>query len=300
MADLKETEDTPLDEDVKDLVDEQDDEDERPHSGEDVNPDDPDDHEREAIRERRRLEKVERRERREKAIIRDKTELEFLRKRNEDLERRITGVEQHTFQTSLSQLDANIAQARREADMAERVIAKAVEAGNGSDVTQAMRYRDQAFQRIQQLSTVKQQASPPKPTATLDERTAHYAREFLKENTWYDQSGKSEESAIVLAIDQNLAREGFRSDTEEYWQELRTRAARRLPERFKPVSGERTPRGGPAVGSGKEHAPASTRQEIMVSPDRKQAMIDAGVWDDPTLRARYIKRYAEYDRQHKS
>ena len=64
---------------------------------------------------------------------------------------------------------------------------------------------------------------------------------------------------------------------------------------------ERVARGGPAMGSGREHAPSSTRKtEVYVSPDRKQALIDAGVWDDPVLRTKYVKRYQEYDRNNKS
>ena len=31
-----------------------------------------------------------------------------------------------------------------------------------------------------------------------------------------------------------------------------------------------------------------------------QALVDAGVWDDPVLRQKYVKRYSEYDRQQKS
>ena len=50
--------------------------------------------ERESIRERRRKEKQERKQRRDTAIKRDKVELNFLRKRNEDLERRISAQEQ--------------------------------------------------------------------------------------------------------------------------------------------------------------------------------------------------------------
>jgi hypothetical protein len=54
------------------------------------------------------------------------------------------------------------------------------------------------------------------------------------------------------------------------------------------------------VGSGREHAPTSTRQEVYLSPERKQALVDAGVWDDPVLRMKYAKRYAEYDRNAKA
>lgn len=274
------------------------------------------DNERDAIRERRRAEKQERKQRREEAIKRDKLELDFLRKRNDDLERRVSAQEQRTHKLDLSAFDAELAKAAQEAEMAERVIAKAVAAGNGDDVTQAMRYRDAAMARIQQLTFQKQRVAAQPPQAPkpqqIDDLTMRYAQEFIKENPWYDAQGRDEDSAIVIAIDQALAKAGFDPRTPEYWDELRTRAARRLPERFeaeekapsrrveeKPEP-KREPRGGPAVGSGREHAPPSTRKEIYISPERKQALVDAGVWDDPVLRAKYVKRYAEYDRNNKA
>jgi hypothetical protein len=268
--------------------------------------DDSDEAEREAIRERRRQEKQDRKERREKAITRDKLELDFLRKRNDELERRMMSHEQKFQQIDLGQLDARIAKAKNDAELAERVIAKAIENGNGADVTQALRYRDQAIAQMNQLMVAKQQAvrpvNPPQPQ--IDDMTMHYAKEFIEENSWYDPQGRDEDSAIVLAIDQALAKEGLNPQSEEYWDELRSRAARRLPERFgktkKAVQKtERNPRGGPAVGSGREHAPPSTRKEIYINPERKEALIEAGVWDDPVLRMKYVKRYAEYDRANK-
>lgn len=283
-------------------------EDERTKAAADEDDGDGNDDEREAIRERRRLEKLERKERRDQAIKRDKLELEFLRKRNDDLERRVTAQEQRAHQVDISTYDAQIANAAKEAELAERVIAKAVEAGNGKDVAQALKYRDQAMQKVQQLQYAKQQAAQQRPSGQqLDDMTMHYANEFIKENPWYDSQGRDEDSAIVIAIDQSLAKDGYNPQSEEYWHELRKRAARRLPEKFKTERRdtrepreERTPRGGPAVGSGREHAPATTRKEIYVSPERKQALIDAGVWDDPVLRMKYVKRYAEYDRNNKA
>jgi len=258
------------------------------------------DAEREAIRERRRLEKLERKDRRDKAITRDKTELDFLRKRNDELERRMSEQEKRAYQADLNKLEAQIAAAAREAEMADKVIAKAVTAGNGDDVTQAMRYRDQAMARLQQLNQSKHQASQMPMPNQADDGAMQYAKEFLNENKWYDIHGKDEDSAIVLAIDQTLSREGFDPRSEEYWDELRTRAARRLPEKFKTKSTVRSPRGGPEVGSGREHAPTSTRTEIYLSPERKQALIEAGVWDDPVLRRKYAMRYSEYDRANRS
>lgn len=261
--------------------------------------------EREAIRERRRKEKVERKERREKAISRDKLELDFLRKRNDDLERRLTAQEQRAHQSDLNSFDSQLQQAQKEAEMADRVIAKAIEVGNGADAAQALKYRDEAIAKIHQLTAAKQNAQKrPEPTNKIDDMTMRHAQDFIERNKWYDPTGGDEDSAIVLAIDNALVKEGYDPRSEDYWDELETRAARRLPEHFNKSSKpraefkeERTPRGGPAVGSGKEHAPTSTRKEIYISPERKQALIDAGVWDDPELRARYAKRYAEYDRQ---
>ena len=287
--------------------DEDDSEDERTQSSADEDDDgDGNDDERAAIRERRRLEKTERKGRRDTAIKRDKLELDFLRKRNDNLERRVSAQEQRAHQVDLGSYDAYISQAAKEAEMAERVIAKAVESGNGADVTQAMRYRDQAMQKMQKLQYDKQLAAqkrPQEPGQTLDEMTIHHAKQFMAENPWYDSQGRDEDSAVVIAIDQSLAKDGYNPQSEEYWTELRKRSARRLPEKFKNKGfdrEERTPRGGPAVGSGREHAPSSTRREIYVSPERKQALVEAGVWDDPVLRMKYVKRYAEYDRNNKA
>lgn len=272
---------------------------------EEDHPDDVDktDKEREAIRERRRLEKLERKERRDKAITRDKVELDFLRNRNDELERRMSAQEQRSQQTELSQVDAAIQKAIKDAELAESIIAKAVSSGNGEDVTKAMRYRDEAIAKAQQLSAYKQQASRPAAlvqTPQVDPTVVEHAKDFMEDHPWYDAQGRNEDSAIVLAIDQALAKEGFDPKSDDYWDELRKRVARRLPDKVKAPEPSRVPRGGPAVGSSKEHAPVSTRREVYISPERKQALIDAGVWDDSVLRAKYVKRYAEYDRVNKA
>jgi len=288
---------TPPDEDP----DEEPDEDDERVAQEDDDEPSEDDDEREAIRERRRQEKKDRKERRDQAIKRDKTEMDFLRKRNDDLEHRLTAQEQRAFNSDLGAYDVAISKAAKEAEMAERVIAKAVDAGNGEDVATALKYRDDARIRSQQFAWQKLQAAQkaPKPKQQgMDETVVHYASEFIKENPWYDQSGRNEDSAIVIAIDQTLANEGYDPKSEGYWSELRKRASKRLPDRFGKLA-KRESRGGPAVGSGREHAPTSTRKEIYISPERKEALIEAGVWDDPVLRTKYVKRYAEYDRQNK-
>ena len=191
------------------------------------------DEEREAIRERRRQEKLDRKQRKEVAISRDKLEMDFLRKRNDDLERRLDGVETHTFRTQLQDVDRQIKHSSDEVRMADQVIAKAIAAGNGEDVVKAMKYRDEAIARVNQLTYARQNAVPPqKPAQGMDDRVALHAQEFLSENKWYDIHGRDEDSKIVLAIDAALVSDGYDPKSEDYWTELRKRAARRLPEKF--------------------------------------------------------------------
>ena len=274
--------------------------------------------ERESIRERRRKEKQERKQRRDTAIKRDKVELNFLRKRNEDLERRVSAQEQKSQNLEMGNIDQHIAVAQKELNLADQVIEKGVENQSGEDVRKALAYRDQAQKKIAQLERQKQQANvqmqqQQQPQTQVDDRVLAHAQEFMDDNPWYDINGGNEESSIVNAIDASLTKEGFDPATDEYWDELTERAARRLPEKFEdfveevgeqeeptPVKKKRVARGGPAVGSGKEHAPASTRKEVYISPERKQAMMDHGVWDDPVLRQKYVKRYMEWDRENKA
>lgn len=278
-----------------------------------------DDDRRASIRERRRLEKIERKERQEEARKRRTTEMAFLEKRNEELERRFSALESKQIQSELSEFDTHIAQAKQRAQLAEQVFAKAINAKNGEDAAKAMQYRDQARAAVYELEQRKnqelyrinqaqqsKQAEQNMPPA----RQVEMAQEFIQDHDWYDPSGADEDSAIVLAIDAALVRSGLDPNSEEYWDELRERVQKRLPDRFdkkqdsefdKKQDSERKdtnrPRGGPQIGSGRSTSSPSGRREVYISPERKQAMIEANVWDDPILRKKYIARYMEYDKQ---
>jgi hypothetical protein len=104
-----------------------------------------DNEDREEVRRRRKAEKEDRAARRKAAIERDKTELNFLRQRNEELEKRVMSIEQRTTRSEAAGLKERINDALAEAKAAERIMAKAVEAGDGEDVTKAMRIRDEAI-----------------------------------------------------------------------------------------------------------------------------------------------------------
>jgi hypothetical protein len=40
--------------------------------------------------------------------------------------------------------------------------------------------------------------------------------------------------------------------------------------------------------------------EVYIDPERKKAMQEAGVWDDPKLRQQMLKRYHQFDRDARS
>jgi len=278
-----------------------------------------DNEEREDIRRKRREEKVDRAARRKQAIERDKTELNFLRQRNEALEKRVFQVEKTTAANTISGIDSRIADTVSEVRAAERIMAHAIEAGNGEDAAKALRIRDEAMKKVQQLQihkhqhneaaqNIQQQAQQVQNQAPgPDPDIAGFAQDWVSKNGWYDPNGKDEASKIVLAIDQSLVESGYNPKTEAYWRELDKRVAKRLPEakgsgNYDDSQDEdrRGQRRGPPVGSSRDQAPQSSRREVYISPERKQAMTDAGVWEDPVLRQRYLKQYAKWDRENNS
>jgi hypothetical protein len=246
-------------------------------------------------RERRR----KRREMQKLAKERTRLELEMLRHTNAEMQRRLAALEGNVAQTGAQTIEQKLAAAQREVELAEQVIAKATAAGNGDDVVQAMRIRDAAIANANQLTAARQQYDQQR-APRIDPTTLSYAQQWLQANPWYDPSGRDADSAATKAIDNQLAREGFDPKTRGYWEELTRRVAATFGEapaapkaaEAKTSKPRKTP---PPTGSTREHAPVSTKKEIYVTPERKQAMIEAGVWDDPVQRQRYLKAYQAYD-----
>ena len=219
--------------------------------------------------------------------------IQLLERQNAEMLQRLAAIEGHTQNASAQTLQQRIAAKQREIQQAEMIIAKATEAGNGEDVVAAMRIRDQAMAEAHQLSTAAQQFDAQRQQASqprIDPNVVSYAKQWMEANPWYDPSGRDRDSALTKAIDNELAAEGFDPASREYWEELTARVADALGE-----AETKPKRKAPPTGRTREHAPVSTKKEIYVTPERKQAMIDAGVWDDPVQRQRYLKAYQAYD-----
>lgn len=271
--------------------------------------------EREAIRARRREEKKQRKNAQREAMERTRRELASLRAEREALAQRLAALESGQLGTNAHLLDQRIAEAEYRARQAEDALAQAIANSNGEVARDAVRLRDRALAErahyMNQRQAIEQAARrPQQQDQGMDPSVQRMAQGFIQKNAdWYDPQGGNEDSAIVLAIDNTLAAEGYDPRTKEYWDELEKRAAKRLPDRFtkraqsddddddEPAPRRKAGRGSPPVGGRGEYAPPSTRREVYVSAERKQAMIEAGVWDDPVARKRMLKRYAEIDRQ---
>jgi len=262
----------------------------------------------EQVTSKNRDKRVKRRELRKQAKERTLREVQALRLQNEQLMKRLSSLEGNAINNNSMLLDQRLNEASREIEQAEMIIARAIEAQNGQDVAAAMKMRDDAKAKAAQLAQVKvrldQARAQPARTDT-DPRVALYAKEWIEANSWYDPNGRDEDSAITNAIDSRLKSEGYDPATEDYWVELTNRVSKRLgtsqersesrnQSRSDESSSER--RKAPPIGNTREHVPVSTKREIYVSPERKQAMIDAGIWENPEARNKMLKAYRDYDK----
>jgi hypothetical protein len=279
--------------------------------------DDEDDDDKTAVSRKRESAK-ERRERAKKARDRERLELNFFAKRNEELEKRLMAIEGRTAQTETAAIDQRITSLSAQITNADRVLTEALKKPNGAgaeEFVEAQKIRDQLRDQLAQLSASKQTRERERPTTTErrepeqkkpDPRLVRNARAWADKHDWFDFDGTDEDSVIVRALDESLAAEGYDPTTEEYWDELTSRVKRRLPEKFKASDRTRTDDDddeedgkaratqGPKFSSGGRERPLK-KGEVYVSAERKQAMKDYGVWDDPVARNRMLKRYASWD-----
>ena len=248
-----------------------------------------------------RKRRLKRREVQKRAKENAQRELEMLRHQNAELARRVAAIEGHTLQSNEQNSDARLQATMNEIRQAEQIMARATEAGNGEDVVAAMRIRDEAMSRAQQLQYSKQQMAQVREQQaqpTGDPRVQSYAQEWMQANPWYNPRGGDDDSAIVNAIDAAMTAQGYDPTSRAYWEELTRRVAARVADDDGGADTRQSAprRKAPPQGTTREHAPTSTRKEVYVTPERKAAMIEAGIWDDPVARNRMLKAYQAYDK----
>jgi len=124
------------------------------------------------------------------------------------------------------------------------------------------------------------------------------AERWLGKNSWFDPQARDTDSRIAKVIDQELAADGWDPSDSEYWEELDSRLASRLPHRYTSKGGSSKRSAGPTASSRVANS-ASKPGTIRISPERVQAIKDAGAWDDINKRNKMIRAYVDYDRANK-
>lgn len=163
-------------------------------------------------------------------------------------------------------------------------------------------------------------AAPP----PLNREAQAYIADFQRRFPWFDGKNPDEDSQLVLDQDLAVARR-FRSDDPRYWDTLEDRMRALMPHRFEDnerprprndggqrqqqtqerrqqVSPERRgPRAAPSGGGG--GGGSGGRQRVVLTPERKEALIAGGILeqDGRTIRdqkkfAGIIRGYSDHDR----
>lgn len=264
---------------------------------------------REAIRERRRNERKSRGARQRAKVESLEREIAVLKSQQAASQQQVASIQSAATGTQLAQVDELVNQADKAAEHFKNVIADATVKGDGRTVADATEYMIAARGRAKELRAFKQNAlraisAPPPP----DSVTTAHTKAFLARNKWYNgPQSEDPDSRIVTLLDNALAKEGWQSNTPEYWKELETRAAKYLPHRIKQGQSQQLEQedaaparqaSSPVAGNGGDARAPHGGKTFTLSPARVAAIKDAGKWDNPTERDRMIKAYRSYDQQH--
>ena len=172
-----------------------------------------------------------------------------------------------------------------------------------------------------QPEALSRQAAPPAPPP-LSSQAREFVDQFTTDYPWITDQ-YNPDSQLVLRIDNAVRAEGYDPGTTEYWDEVESRMERhpQLRHRFAEEPGTRAPaqqqrqappqpqrqappeRRGPMTAGASDRPAAPRANQVYLSPERKEAMISAGVLerDGRTVVDRkkfqgYLKQFSEYDR----
>ena len=270
------------------------------------------DPEREAIRARRRQERQDRkihRRQREESL---RNELAARDAVISEMQQQLASLTGKSTQNEVAQLDNAIKQSVDAYNYFKSALEEGAKVNDGKVVADATEKMYQARQAAEYYSNIKKQflASQNRPPPT-DIRVQQYASEWASKNKWYDPACRDVTSKMARVIDDSLVSEGFNPATPTYWDELTRRCNTLLhktsvtnnksvynknmgdgklpPSQNKPKS--------VVAGSGRDSSTPAGSGQYKISAERRQALEEAGLWNDPKLRAEAVKRYKEYDQQ---
>lgn len=265
--------------------------------------DDKTDEERETIRERRRVERQNKKKFRVEKEDSYKREIESLRRQVGDMNEWKNTVESRRVQSGVAQLDKALRDSVDAIEIAKRAISTATTQQDGPALVDAQELYYAARKRVDDLSRVKQQITQQNqqpPRQNIDPSIIKHSQQWMEGKTWYDPTGKNQDSRVALTIDNALAEEGWDPRTPEYWEELDNRLKNYLPQRYNSGYTERTRETTrPPTGGSSQTRGGAGSSNFTLSPERVRAMKEAGYWEDAEKRKTMIRRYMDQDRNSK-
>jgi hypothetical protein len=255
---------------------------------------------REAKRARRRSKKqFQRQQQKEKDL-----KFNQLLRQNQELSQRLQSVEHRTHGAELGRIDKAIEDQSVRINYAKMKIADATKNQDGDAMNEAQDLLYEARRAHEALSNLKKQAAANNPRAASagpDKNMQRLAASWMERNPWYDPAESDEDSAIALAIDRRMAKDGWDPKTSEYWDELDSRLQKRLPHHYtdsedgdshRRTDGAQSRPRSVVTGSGRESSPSNGKKNrFILSADHVKAIKDAGMWDDTKARERMVRRY---------
>lgn len=260
---------------------------------------------REALRAARREERRLKKDLTKQREVSAKHKISSLERRNETLERRLAQVENAAVGFQFAQIDRLLEDESTRVEYAKMKATQAAQAGNVAEQMEYMEQFHNAKTKLAQVQLLKQrqleEAKQPRNNvpSPATETVQQNATDWLHSNRWYDPSGKDTDSRIAKVVDNALASEGWDPADPEYWEELDNRLKERLPHRYTgKTGGDRNRRSGTSSGR-TDVSGSAVKNTFTLSRDRVQALKDAGMWDDPSKRAKAIRSYADFDRKNR-
>ena len=262
------------------------------------------DEDRERIREARREERKLKKELAKQREASSKHKISSLERRNEELARRLAAVESTAASFQFAQVDKAIDDETTRVEYAKMKLLQAAQSNDAAAQVEYLELLQESKNRLSQVQAYKKQqienAKRPKQNVpdAVSESVRENAESWMNKHKWYDPQGRDTDSRIAKVIDQELAADGWEPSDPEYWDELDSRLASRLPHRYAAKGASKRTNPAPSGRSSNPGAgPSGTT--FTLSRERVQAIKDAGAWDDPSKRNQMIKEYASYDRQNK-
>jgi hypothetical protein len=280
-------------------------------------------------RQRRRQRDNERRRADRAELVTLRQEVARLKGRFEEQDARIANSEAQGIDGQIANVEAEIARAAT-------IMSRAMAAQNGDDFAKAMEIRDALRDQRGRLLAQKESmggSQTEEGAATggrvqradprqLSAQQVQFARIFATRHPWYKHGSADQDSQMVVQLDNEMTAQGLNPSTPEYWMELETRIREEMPHKFqtegaggqggqkvngngqqngtgntRTTGGPKLPGSGNAGGSG---ASSGGPIKFHLSPARKQALVDLGVWDDPEQRMKHIRRFVEWDKANPS